>query len=103
MHLYQPANASVHTIKEATKLSYWRLVRALEENPKIKFTLNITGCLLLRWDELGFSDLIKRINNLIKKGQIELTGSAAYHPILPLIPSEEIKRQIEENEFILKR
>ncbi|PIX10753.1 hypothetical protein COX67_02295 [Candidatus Falkowbacteria bacterium CG_4_10_14_0_2_um_filter_36_22] len=103
LHLYQPANASVHTIKEATKLSYWRLVRALEENPKIKFTLNITGCLLLRWDELGFSDLIKRINNLIKKGQIELTGSAAYHPILPLIPSEEIKRQIEENEFILKR
>ncbi|MDD4332675.1 MAG: polysaccharide deacetylase family protein [Patescibacteria group bacterium] len=103
LHLYQPANADEKTIREATEKSYWRLVRALEEHPKIKFTFNIAGCLVARWFELGYFDLIKRIKCLVKKGQLEITGSAAYHPILPLISEEETIRQIKENEEILKK
>jgi len=103
LHLYQPANEDAHVIKEATEKSYWRLVRALEEHPQIKFTLNITGCLILRWEELNYFDLINRFKNLVAKGQIELVGSAAYHPILPLIPKKEAITQIKENEEILKR
>ncbi len=103
LHLYQPMNADAATIKEATEKSYYRIVRALEENPKIKFTLNINGCLLMRWDELGFGDIIARIEKLIKQDRIELTGTAAYHPLLPLVPAEEVKRQIKENETIFKK
>lgn len=103
LHLYQPANADDHTIKEATEKSYLRIIRALEERPRIKFTLNINGCLIERWQELGYSNLIKRINQLIQKEQIELTGTAFYHPILPLVPEEEAKRQIKEQEKILKK
>ncbi|MCX6795999.1 MAG: polysaccharide deacetylase family protein [Candidatus Falkowbacteria bacterium] len=103
LHLYQPMNADAVTIKEATEKSYYRIVRALEENPKIKFTLNINGCLLVRWDELGFHDIIKKINILIKQGKIELTSTAAYHPLLPLISSAEVKRQIADNEKIIKK
>lgn len=103
LHLYQPMNADAVTVKEATEKSYYRIVRALEENPQIKFTFNISGCLLMRWDELNFGDIIKRINNLIKNGQVDLTGTAAYHPLLPLIPEEEVKRQIKENEVIIKK
>ncbi len=102
LHWYQPANVDGHIIKEATEESYLRLIRALEEHAKIKFTINITGCLILRWEEYKYFDLIKRIRSLTKKGQIELTGSAAYHPILPLIPEKEAIRQIKENEDILK-
>ena len=103
LHLYQPMNADAAIIKEATEKSYYRIVRALEENSKIKFTINISGCLLVRWDELGFGDIIRRINVLIKQGRIELTGTAAYHPLLPLIPTTEVKRQIAENEAIIKK
>lgn len=103
LHLYQPANEDAHNIKDATEKSYSRIVRALEENPKTKFTLNITGCLFLRWEELGYQDLILRIKKLVKKGQIELTGSAAYHALLPLMPKEEVLNQIKENEVILKK
>lgn len=103
LHLYQPVNADARIIKEATELSYLRLVKVLEENPNIKFTLNITGGLILRWEELGYQELISRINSLIKKGQIELTGTPAYHPLLPLIPKEEAIRQIKENETILRK
>jgi len=102
LHWYQPANTDGHIIKEATEMSYWRLVRALEEHPNIKFTWNIAGCLILRWEELKYFSLIKRIRKLIEKGQVELTGSVAYHPILPLIPEKEIITQIKENEDILR-
>ena len=103
LHLYQPANVDGHIIKEATEMSYMRLARALEDHPEIKFTFNITGCLFLRWEELGYTGLIKRIKALIKKGQLELTGSAAYHPIMPLVPEQEVIKQIKENEKILKK
>lgn len=103
LHLYQPANADDHTIKEATEKSYLRIIRALEEHPRVKFTLNINGCLIERWQELGYSNLIKRINRIIEKKQIELTGTAFYHPILPLVPEEEAVRQIKEQEKILKK
>ncbi|MFH1427926.1 MAG: polysaccharide deacetylase family protein [Patescibacteria group bacterium] len=103
LHLYQPVNVDGHLIKEATEMSYLRLIRGLEEHPNIKFTLNITGCLFLRWEELNYFDLIKRLKNLVKKGQIELVSSAAYHPLLPLIPEKEARKQIKENESILKK
>ncbi len=103
LHLYQPVNTDGHVIKEATEMSYLRLVRSLEEHPQIKFTFNIAGCLFLRWEELGYHDLIKRLNKLVSTGQLELTGSVAYHALLPLIPKEETIRQIKENEEILKK
>ncbi len=103
LHLYQPATADDHTIKEATEKSYLRIIRALEEHPRVKFTLNINGCLIERWQELSYSSLIKRVNRLIEKKQIELTGTAFYHPILPLVPEEEAVKQIKEQEKILKK
>ena len=103
LHLYQPVNTDAHVIKEATEKSYYRIVRAIEEHPNVKFTLNITGCLFLRWEELGYTDLIKRIAGLIKQGRIELTGTACYHPVIPLIPEKETRRQIKENEEILQK
>lgn len=103
LHFYQPVNADASTIKEATEMSYARVIRALEEHDDVKFTININGSLLIRWEELGYSGLIKRIGELIKKGKIDLTGTACYHPILPLIPEKEILRQIKENEELLKK
>jgi alpha-amylase/alpha-mannosidase (GH57 family) len=103
LHFYQPANADAHIIKEATEESYMRIIRALEEHPNIKFTFNITGCLVSRWEELGYFDLIKRIKKLIKKKQIEIVGTASYHPILPLITEKEAVWQIKDQEKILKK
>lgn len=103
LHLYQPANTNSFHIQEATEKAYKRIVRGLENNPKIKFTLNISGCLLLRWEDTGFTDLYARINKLINRGQIELVGSGAYHPLLPLLPKEEIIWQIKENEKLIKQ
>ena len=102
LHCYQPANSDAYKIKESADLSYVRIIKALEKNPQAKFTLNISGCLVLRLLELGYQDLIKRINVLIDRGQIELVSSAAYHALLPLIDEQEIINQIKENEKIIK-
>lgn len=103
LHLYQPVNKDAYFIQEATEMSYARIVRALEENPRTKFTLNIQGCLFLRWEELGETGLIKRIKKLIETGQVELTGSCAYHALAPLVPLDEVEKQIKENEEILRK
>lgn len=103
LHLYQPANAENWIIKEAADKCYQRIFHALEEHPNIKFTFNIAGCLLTRLDELGYSDLIKRISALYNKRRIELTGTPAYHPLIPLVPKDEVIKQIKENKTISKK
>jgi predicted glycosyl hydrolase (DUF1957 family) len=103
LHLYQPVNIDAYAIKEAADLSYRRIVRALEKNPRSKFTLNVTGCLLVRLDELGYGALIGKMADLIVQGRVELTGTAAYHPLLPLLPENEVKKQVRENEEIIRK
>jgi predicted glycosyl hydrolase (DUF1957 family) len=103
LHFYQPANIESYSVQKALDKSYYRLLRLMEENPKLKMTWNITGCLLTRIEDEKKIDFINRLSILVKAGRVELTGSAAYHGFLPLLPEEEVLRQIKENEKILKK
>ena len=103
LHLYQPANLETFKIKEALDKSYWRIIRLLEEHPDLHFTLNISGCLVERLVFEKELEFIRRLRRLVGRGQVELTGSAAYHAFLPLLPAGEIIKQIKENEAILKK
>ncbi|NTU98566.1 hypothetical protein HGA64_00980 [Candidatus Falkowbacteria bacterium] len=103
LHLYQPANIESNKIVEATNLSYERIIRALEDCPQARITLNIAGSLLKRWvEEFSYLDLVERIKKLIRSGQVELLGSAAYHALLPLVPEREALKQIVEQENVLR-
>ncbi len=103
LHFYQPANAEFYNIRKALDKSYWRLLRLMEEHPNLKMTFNISGCLLERLVEAKEKKFLERLKFLVKKGRIELTGSAYYHGFLPLLPEREVIRQIKENEKILKK
>lgn len=103
LHFYQPPSADNETVIEAAEKSYKRIISALKRHGQIKFTLNLTGCLLDRLEILGYGELINDLKTMLSSGQIELTGSAAFHPILPLLPDQEIIRQIKINEEILKK
>lgn len=102
-HFYQPPTADKETVIEATEQSYIRIINALKRNSNIKFTFNITGSLLEHWQQLGYTRLIEDIRGLNRAGQIELTSSAAFHPILPLLPLTEGERQIKLNAQLLKK
>lgn len=101
LHWYQPANSEPFFITEAAEASYLFLVRTLLDNRRLKMTWNISGCLIERLAELGYGEILEGVRRLHSRGQVELVGTAAYHPFLPLISSREAKRQIAIQEDIL--
>lgn len=103
LHFYQPANIEAKIIEEAAQKSYFRLLRLFEENKNLRLTINISGCLLERMEELGMADFSSRLIPLLKSGRIEIVGTAAYHAFLPLLPEKEIIFQIKEQEKILQK
>lgn len=103
LHIYQPPTQTEWIVRKVTREAYHRLVRGLEQTPKAKITLNICGSLTEQLVKYGHEDVVKDLAELAKKGQVEFIGSAAYHPILPLLPEEEIIRQIRINEDINKK
>jgi predicted glycosyl hydrolase (DUF1957 family) len=99
-HIYQPPAWDEAIIRRATTEAYEPLTRILLEHPNVHITMNITGALIEQLQALGLHTLLKNIRLLVERGQIELVGSAMYHPILPLLPIDEARRQIELQESI---
>lgn len=102
LHFYQPANSQSYRINEAVEKSYSRLIALLEDNQKLKFTANISGCLLERLRDEGFIDILSSFKELIAAGRLEIVGSAAYHGFLPFLPLAEVKYQIRRQEELTK-
>ncbi|HHD92093.1 MAG TPA: hypothetical protein ENL06_00505 [Candidatus Portnoybacteria bacterium] len=97
LHIYQPPDQKSEIIKKVTNESYRPVLDFLIQYPQIKITLNICGSLTEQLVQYGFTDILDKIKFLAERKQIELVGSAKYHPILPLIPSDEVFRQIRLN------
>ena len=103
LHFYQPPTQKKIWVDRITEESYRRVLKGLLDHPAARVTLNINGVLLDLWEEFGHKDVIEMVDQLLDRGQIELTGSAKFHPLLPKIPEDEIKRQIELNAVTLKK
>jgi alpha-amylase/alpha-mannosidase (GH57 family) len=97
LHIYQPPTQTEEIVRKVTEESYRPLVRTLIEAPDGKITLNVNAVLTEQLVRYGLDDVIQGLRELAERGQIEFTGSAMYHPILPLIPREEVIRQIKLN------
>ncbi len=97
IHIYQPPTQTEYWVRRITDECYRKLVRVLNESPAAKVTLNINAVLTGQLDQYGLTDVIAGFRKLAERGQVEFTASAIYHPILPLIPVDEARRQIELN------
>ena len=69
----------------------------LEKHDQIKTTLNISGVLLDLLEQWNHEETIQLIRKLVFKGNIEIVGTAKFHPLLPIIPEKEVIRQIQLN------
>lgn len=94
-HIYQPPAWDEDIVRRAADQAYRPLIEILRRHPSVSITLNITASLTEQLTAHGITDVIEGFRELVRHGQIELVGSAAYHPILPLLPVEEIRRQID--------
>ena len=97
LHFYQPPTQFPAVLKRICKESYRPLIDLLGEFTRARATVNINGALTEMLLDSGHDDVIDGIRRLAEAGRIELLGSAMYHPILPLLPQVEIRRQIALN------
>jgi len=97
LHFYQPPTQSPSVLRKIYHESYKPLLEVLLEHPQARITVNINGVLTEMLHDFGHDDIIDGLKLLVERGQIELTGSGKYHPILPLIPRKEVERQIKLN------
>ena len=97
LHFYQPPTQVPSVLRKICDESYRPLIEVFEEYPNARATINFNGVLADMLIDCGHRDVIDGLRSLAENGQLEFTGTGKYHPILPLIPQEEVKRQIDLN------
>lgn len=96
-HIYQPITQSPDILEAVVNQSYRPLFAGLKKIPGLKINLNINAVLSELLIKYKYYDVIESIIKLAEDGKIEFTDSAKYHALLPLLPEEEIERQINLN------
>lgn len=97
IHIYQPPNQHAEMVRKIAEECYRPLIRIFKAAPMGRVTLNINACLTEHLALGGFEDVIEDLGRLAYEGRIELTASAKYHSVLPLLPEGEMRRQVEKN------
>jgi alpha-amylase/alpha-mannosidase (GH57 family) len=97
LHFYQPPSQTHWVLKKVCNESYRPIVNLFHELYHAKVTVNINAVLTEMLADHGMSDVIDGLRAISEDGRLEFTGSAMYHPILPLIPQDEVLRQITHN------
>lgn len=90
----QYAEIAVDAIPNVITQSYIPVLESLLDLPDVEVVLNFTGFTL---DILyhQYPEVLQLISEGIKKDKFELTACGYSHPIFPLLPMEDKKKQIE--------
>lgn len=97
LHIYQPPGQLNHVLNQIVNECYRPLFKFINSREDSFFTLNINWSLTEKLIQKGYNDVISLIKEALSNKLLEITGTAAYHPILPLIPNLERLRQINLN------
>ena len=98
----QYAEIPIDEIPNVIERSYLPVLKTLLEIPKAQIVLNFTG-VTLEILENENKEVLNLLKEGIDKGQFELTGCGYSHPIFPLLPLEDTKKQIEYNLQIMEK
>ncbi|HWQ69181.1 MAG TPA: alpha-amylase/4-alpha-glucanotransferase domain-containing protein [Patescibacteria group bacterium] len=93
LHNHQPLGNFDEVIQALTDRAYRPLLQAIHARPALKFTLHMSGPLLL-WLEQRDPDYLDLIGELVQRGRLELLSGGLYEPILAAIPHEDRIAQI---------
>ncbi len=93
LHNHQPLGNFDEVIQTLMDRAYRPLLDAIRGRPTLKFTLHVSGPLLL-WLERRDPDYLDLIGELVQCGRLELLSGGLYEPILAAIPHEDRIAQI---------
>jgi len=97
LNFHQPPTQVPSTLKMICNESYRPLLKIFEEYANVRLTINFNGVLIDMSTDCGHQDAIDGYRDLAERGQIGFAGTGKYHPILPLLSKEEVKRQTALN------
>lgn len=95
-HIYQPPTQSPGVVDRIVAECYRPLTELFLEFSDLRFTLNLTYSLVELLKD-PYPEVLANIRAAQVAGTLELTATGAYHPIFPLIPEEEVRRQLRIN------
>ena len=99
LHFYQPWWQFPKVLEQIVAQCYRPILRLIKEEKGFCFSANINYSLLELFDG-GYNDIILDFKNLAEKNKIELLGSAAYHPIMPLVsPKIQIGQMVTDTRY----
>lgn len=103
LHFYQPANQQSDILKRIVNECYIPVTRGLLDISRAKIVVNISGCLTELLTNQAYVEVLDNLRLLAKTGKVEFTASAKFHAFLPLIPRDEVVRQVELNNEINRK
>lgn len=101
LHLYQPPTQDEAVTRKIFSQCYLPLIKLIKAKKNVSLTLNIPLSLLEQADKYGYGSWISDVKDLYASERIELTGTAAYHPLLTKLSEESAEKQIVLNEYAL--
>ncbi|MEA1937310.1 MAG: alpha-amylase/4-alpha-glucanotransferase domain-containing protein [Patescibacteria group bacterium] len=102
IHNHQPVGNDPFVFNKVFEDCYQPFIDVLKEFPEIKCNIHISGP-LYDWILTNHYEYIETLEEMSKKGQIEIAGGAYYEPILPIISDKDKLAQIRlMNDFIKK-
>ncbi|NLC11000.1 MAG: DUF1926 domain-containing protein [Firmicutes bacterium] len=93
LHQHQPVGNFQQVFENAYDHAYKPFLEVLVKYPGVKVSLHYSG-VLLQWMERNKPEIFTLLQELIKRGQVEMMGGGFFEPILPIIPQEDQQGQI---------
>jgi alpha-amylase len=102
VHNHQPIGNFEKVFEEAYQRSYKPFLEVVEQHPHVKITQHWTGT-LLEWLVAKHPELIDKMKEMVKRGQLELLTGSYYEAILAIIPESDRIGQIRKlSDYIQK-
>jgi hypothetical protein len=103
LHCHQPVGNFDHVFEMACSKSYQPILEILQENPRVRIGLHMSGP-LFEWIEVHRPTLLDLIGALVDNNQVELLSGGFYEPLLASIPVRDARGQVKMmNEYLKNR
>jgi 4-alpha-glucanotransferase len=95
IHNHQPVGNFDHVFEQAYHEAYLPFIDVLERHPGVRMAFHYTGP-VFEWLLAHKPDLMERVREMVRRGQLEIIGGAYYEAILVAIPDADKHAQLRK-------